>query len=67
MKQKKILVMIPMAQAQRNRLEQILPEAEYLYTNISDVTEEQIQQAEIILGNVPADMIQASAIWLGSI
>lgn len=66
MNQKKILVMIPMTQIQRNRLEQILPEAEYLYTNIFDVTEEQIRQAEIILGNVPADKIRASAnlAWL---
>lgn len=61
MKQKKVLVVIPMAQAQRDRLEQIFPEAEYFYTNSSDVTEEQIRQAKIILGNVPADKIQASA------
>lgn len=58
--QEKILVMIPMTQTQQDKLEQILPKAEYLYTNISDVTEEQIQQAQIILGNVPADMIKAS-------
>lgn len=60
MKQKEILVLIPMTQAQRERLEQILPEAEYTYTNVSEVTEKQVQQAEIILGNAPAGMIHAS-------
>lgn len=60
MKQKKILVIIPMTQAQKERLEQILPDAEYIYTSSCEVTKEQIQQAKIILGNIPPDMIQAS-------
>lgn len=60
MERKKILVVIPMTQAQRDRLEQILPEAEYTYTSIQAVTEEQVQQAEIILGNAQAHMIHAS-------
>lgn len=60
MAQKNILVAIPMTQAQKDKLEQMLPEAEYIYTTISEVTTEQVQQAEIILGNVPEDMIQAS-------
>lgn len=60
MKPKKVLTVIPMTQAQKNRLEQILPEAECLYTTICEVTREQVRQAEIILGNVPADMIQES-------
>ncbi len=60
MEQKKILAVIPMTQIQRDRLEQILPNAVFIYTTVSNVTREQVQQAEIILGNVPADMIQAS-------
>ncbi len=60
MEPKKILTVIPMTQTQKSRLKQILPNAECLYTTISEVTREQVQQAQIILGNVPADMIQAS-------
>ncbi len=60
MKLKKILVIIPMTKEQKERLEQILPDAEYVYTSSSEVTKEQIQQAKIILGSVPPDMIQAS-------
>ncbi len=60
MVKKKILVVIPMTQAEKDRLEQILPEAEYIYTNIAKVTMEQVRQAAIILGNVPNDMIRAS-------
>lgn len=60
MARKKILVAIPMTQTQKDKLEQMLPEAEYVYTTITEVTTEQIQQAEIILGNVPEGMIQES-------
>lgn len=60
MARKKILIAIPMTQTQKDKLEQMLPEAEYIYTTITEVTTEQIQQAEIILGNVPEGMIQES-------
>lgn len=60
MEQKNILIVIPMTPEQKKRLEQILPKAEPVYTSYAEVTEDQVQQAEIILGNVPADMIQAS-------
>lgn len=59
MEEKKILVAIPMAQTQKDQLRQLLPEAEYCYTTFSEVTIEQVQQAQIILGNVPAGMIQS--------
>lgn len=60
MEQKNILVVIPMTPEQKKHLEQILPGAEPVYTSYTKVTEAQVQQAAIILGNVPADMIQAS-------
>lgn len=60
MEQKKVLVVIPMTQAQKDRLEQTLPGAEYSYAKISEVTEDQVQQADIILGNVPENMIRES-------
>lgn len=59
MEEKKILVAIPMTQTQKDQLRQLLPEAEYCYTTFSEVTVEQVQQAQIILGNVPAGMIQS--------
>lgn len=66
MEQKKVLVVIPMGQEQRIRLKEALPGAEYYFTSIGEVTEEQVQQAEIILGNVPPEMIQKSQrlLWL---
>ncbi len=60
MEQKRVLVVIPVTKPQKDRLEHLLPEAEYIYTSISDVTEKQVRQAEIILGNVPPEMIRAS-------
>lgn len=57
---KKVLAVIPLTQTQKDRLEQLLPGAEFIYTNISDASREQVQQAEIILGNVPPEMIQSS-------
>lgn len=66
MEQKNVLVVIPMTREQRNRLEQAMSGAEYVYTSIPEVTEEQVQQAEIILGNVPPEMIRESGklVWL---
>ncbi len=66
MTQKQVLVLIPMKESQRERLERALPQAEYTYTSIKEVTEEQVQQAQIIFGNAPAEMIQSSEklIWL---
>lgn len=66
MEQKKVLVVIPMVQEQRSRLKEALPGAEYYFTSIGEVTEEQVQQAELILGNVPPEMIQKSQrlLWL---
>ena len=66
MAQKKVLVMIPMTQRQKERLEQALPGAEYTYASIEEATEEQIQQAEIIFGNAPVNKIQCSEklVWL---
>lgn len=58
---KKVLTLIPMTQIQKSRLEQILPDAEYTYTSISEVKESQVKESEIILGNVPEDMIQTSS------
>lgn len=60
MKGKKIVTVIPMNESQKMRLEEIAKGAEILYTDAASVTEEQVQNANIILGNVPAGMIQES-------
>ncbi len=60
MNRKKVLVLIPMTGEQKGRLEGTLPDADFIYGNLPEVTEEQVQQAEIILGNAPAHMIKAS-------
>lgn len=60
MEDKKILTVIPMTQQQKERLEHVAKGAEFIYTNTAGVTQEQVQSANIILGNVPAKMIQES-------
>ena len=55
-----ILIAIPMTPAQKKRLEQIAPKTKPVYTSCTDVTPKQVQQAKIIMGNVPADMIRSS-------
>lgn len=60
MKGKKILTVIPVTEQQKERLEAAAPGAEFVYTDIACVTQEQVQSANVILGNVPAKLIQAS-------
>lgn len=55
---KKIVTVIPFTQRQKERLEKYAGGREILYREISSVTEEEIRQAEIILGNVPPHMLQ---------
>lgn len=56
-----ILVTLTMTETQRAELEQIDPCAEYFYTKYKSVTREQVQEANIIIGNVPPDYIEESA------
>lgn len=56
-----ILVTLPMAEAQRMDLEQIDPGASYQYTKYKSVTRELVQEANIIIGNVPPEFIEGSA------
>lgn len=60
MEQQKILVVIPMNREQREKLEAGMPDAVYTYEEIQSVAQEQVREADIILGNVPASMIQQS-------
>ena len=60
MEQQKILVVIPMNREQREKLEAGMPDAVYTYKEIQSVAQGQVREADIILGNVPASMIQQS-------
>lgn len=52
-----ILVTIPMDQQQRETLASLAPEAQVTYTTGEAVTQEQVAQAEIILGNLPIPLL----------
>lgn len=57
---KKILVVIPMSGQQKQALAEAAPGCDIVYGTPESVTEQQVQDAQIILGNVPAKLIQAS-------
>ena len=57
---KTILSVIPMNDEQRARLESVSVGCKVIYSTEKDVTEAQVQSAEIILGNVPAEFIHGS-------
>ena len=57
---KNVLVTIPVNEEHKARLNRIAKENPVLYIPVKQVTEEQIAQASVIIGNVPAKMIRAS-------
>lgn len=57
---KTVLSVIPMTDAQRRRLADAAAGCSIIYATPESVTEEQVQRASIILGNVPAGYIHAS-------
>lgn len=63
---RKILVVLPMSGAQRERLEKAAPDFDYVYMRPREVTERAIVDAEVIIGNVrPADLRYAKKLrWL---
>ena len=54
----KILVTVPMDDAERAVIEAAAPEAEFVYSPAGDVTAEMIADKEIIFGNVNADLLK---------
>ena len=60
MREKTILVVIPVREEHRELLEEAAPGNHFVYSSIREVSREQVQEADIILGNVPADKIGAS-------
>lgn len=53
----KILVTLPVEDRHKKRLEMAAPGAEFTYVTRSEETKEQVQQADIILGNVNAEFL----------
>lgn len=56
----RILVVIPLKENEKETLKSKLPEAEYIFINSKEVTEELVKSAEIIIGNVPPQYIKGS-------
>lgn len=57
---KRILVTIPVTEQHKRRLEEKITGCSFEYVALSKVTGDLIRNSEIIVGNVPADYIQAS-------
>ena len=57
---KTVLVVLPLQARHRALLEESAPGYTFTYTDKETVTAEQVKQANIIIGNVPAEWLQAS-------
>lgn len=60
MNEKTVLVVIPVKESHKEILETAASDYRFFYSDIQEVTEEQVQEADIILGNVPPQKIKAS-------
>ena len=56
----KILVVIPLDENEKEKLQSKMIGAEYIFITSNDVTEEQVKSADIIIGNVPPEYIKGS-------
>ena len=57
---KNVLVTIPVKESHRARIDEIAKDCCVLYVPAGQATEEQVADASVIIGNVPAKMIKAS-------
>lgn len=57
---KKILTVVPMSDTYKEKLEGIAKDCDITYSSYEDVNREMVQEANIIIGNVPAWMIGMS-------
>lgn len=58
---KKVLVALDMEQRHREKLMAAGEGCEFVFTGMNEASEEQVQWADVIIGNVPAGYIKASA------
>ena len=57
---KKVLVTIPVNEEHKERINQIAQACCVQYVPVGEVTGEQVAEANVIIGNIPAEMIRAS-------
>ncbi len=57
---KRILITLPVTEQHKKRLEGNIAEGSFQYVPLSEVTQDMVQNSEIIVGNVPASFINAS-------
>ena len=55
---KKILITIPMEERHKEKIKNIAFDGEIKYCSASEIVKEDVCQAEIILGNVPAEFLK---------
>ena len=53
MEEKTILIVIPLKEKHRELLKKIAGKAEIIFSDPERVAQEQVDQAEVILGNIP--------------
>lgn len=54
---KHVLVALPLSDAQRSALQASVPEYEFIFAQTETVTLAQVLEADIIMGNVPVELI----------
>ncbi|ADK16060.1 MULTISPECIES: D-2-hydroxyacid dehydrogenase [Clostridium] len=56
----RILVVIPLNEDEKERLQAKMPEAEYIFISNKEISDEIVKSADIIIGNVPPEYINGS-------
>ncbi len=56
----KILVVIPLNEKEKEKLQSKMSEAEYIFISTEEITDELVKSADIIIGNVPPQYIKGS-------
>lgn len=56
----RILVVIPLNENEKERLQSKMSEAEYIYKTSEEITEQLVKSADIIIGNVPPQYIRGT-------
>ena len=59
MEQEKILVVLPVKEEHKERIRNAAPDAKTTYCLEAEVTKEQVQDANIIIGNVKPEFLKA--------
>lgn len=55
---KRVLVVLPIDTAQKYKLEEAMPDAEYIYHSVHDLNETILTDVHIIIGNIPIPLLE---------